>query len=179
MTEFFSKLSQKEKIGLSLAVVFVLIAFLDRLVVKPIKDRVEEVSRRIHATEEELKMDLRNLKEKKAISEEYEKYTQYVTKAGSDEEEVAKILAEIEEHARKSRIDLVDITPQAPKEADFYREYVAEIEVEGDMKSIVKFLYQLNNSALLLRTQKLRISPKEKDSSVVIAVILVTKILII
>lgn len=178
MTEFFSRLSKNERIGLSLAAIIAAMAFMDRLVVNPIKDRITRLNYRVNVAEEELKVDLRNLKEKKAISQEYEKYTQYVTKAGSDEEEVAKILAEIEGLARKSGVSLIDITPQAATEIDFYKEYVAEVEIEGKTQAVVKFLYQLNNSALLLRTQKLRMSLKEKGSSVVTAVLLVTKILI-
>jgi Tfp pilus assembly protein PilO len=178
MMEFLSKLSKKEKIGLSVAALFLVMAFMDRLVIKPIRDRMDNIGHQIKISEEELKLDLRSLNEKKAILQEYEKYARYVVKAGSDEEEVAKILAEIEGLARKSNVYLVDITPQAPRDVDFYKEYIAEIEVEGEMHSIVKFLYQLNDSTLLLRTHKLRINLKEKGSDLVTAVILVTKILV-
>jgi len=178
MMDFFNKLSKKERIGLSIAVGFITLAVLDRLVIKPIKDKVDRLNHQIQVSEEELRLDLRNLQEKKVISREYEKYTQYVTKAGSDEEEVAKILAEIEEMARRSNVNLVDITPQAPREIDFYREYAAEIEIMGSMESVVKFLYRLSNSMLLLRAQKLRMTLKGDESKNVAATILVTKILV-
>ena len=174
--DFFSKLAKKERIGLFIASTVVLLAFADRLVVSPIRGVIRQLNREIEMREEELRRDIMSLNEKKAISKEYEKYTQYVTKAGSDEEEVAKILAEIEEIARKSNVNLVDITPQAPKEIDFYREYAAEIEIEGQTSSIVSFLYRLSNSTLLLRAQKLRINLKASGS--VGAFVLVTKILI-
>jgi len=176
--EFLSKLSKKEKIGLYLAVIVVLLAFLDQIVVKPIRNKVARLNQKIQICEEELKRDLQSLSEKKSISREYEKYARYVTKAGSDEEEVAKILAEIEELARKSTVNLVDITPQTPGEFDFYREYTAEIEIEGKTGAVVKFLYELNNSALLLRTQKVRLTLRSRKLLNITAVILVTKILI-
>jgi len=176
MMDFFSKLAKKERIGLFVASVVVLITLADRLVISPIRGMVGKLNREIEMCEEELRRDIMSLNEKKAITKEYEKYTQYVTKAGSDEEEVSKILAEIEEIARKSEVNLVDITPQAPREVDFYREYAAEIEVEGRTASIVSFLYRLSNSTLLLRAQKLRINLKTSDS--VGAFVLVTKILI-
>lgn len=176
MTDFFSKLAKKERIGLFIASSIVLLAFTDRLVISPIRGMIGKLNSEIEMCEEELKRDIMSLNEKKAISNEYEKYTQYVTKAGSDEEEVAKILAEIEDLARKSEVNLVDITPQAPREIDFYREYAAEIEIEGKTASIVSFLYRLSNSTLLLRAQKLRINLKASGN--VGAFILVTKILI-
>lgn len=178
MLEFFSKLSKKEKLGLSIAIGVVLIAFLDRIVVQPIKNRVESLNQKISVCEEELKMDMLSLNEKKAISGEYEKYAQYVAKAGSDEEEVAKILAEVEAIARKSGVQLVDITPQAPREVDFYKEYATEIELGGNMESVMKFLYELNNSPLLLRAQKLRIALKHKFSKNVSAIVLVSRVLV-
>ena len=174
--DFFSKLAKKERIGLSIASLIVLLALADRLVVSPIRGVMGRLNREIEICEEELRRDIMSMNEKKAISKEYEKYTQYVTKAGSDEEEVAKILAEIEGIARKSNVNLVDITPQAPREIDFYREYAAEIEIEGETPAIVSFLYRLSNSTLLLRAQKLRINLKASGS--VGAFVLVTKILI-
>ena len=126
MIEFFSKVSKREKIGLSIAAVIVAVTFLDTLVIKPIRTNMSRMGRQIELYEGELMRDLQSLNEKKAITLEYQKYTQYVTKAGSEEEEVAKILAEIEELARKSSVNLVDITPQVSRDVDFYKEYIIQ-----------------------------------------------------
>ena len=176
MFPFFASLSKKEKIGLSIAVVFVSLAFLDGLVISPIKNRIQQINREVKIAERELGRDLRNLNQKNVISGEYRKIIEYVKKVGSDEEEAAIILGEIEELARKSAINLVDMKPQVPKGIDFYKEYTVEIETEGGMESLMNFLCQLNNSTQLLRAEKLRISLKEKDSSVVKASVLITKL---
>jgi len=176
MFSFFTNLSKKEKIGLTIAVAFVSFAFLDRLVVSPIKNRIQQVNREIKITERELGRDLRNLNQKDAVSEEHSEIIKYVKKVGSDEEEVAKILGEIEELTRNSSVYLVDMKPQASKRVDFYKEYTVEIETEGEMESVVNFLCQLNNSTQLLRAEKIRINLKGKDSSTVKATVLITKL---
>src|SRR3989338_6023733 len=152
---FWDKLSKKEKIGLSLAFAFIAVAFFDRLIVSPIRNRIQQINRNIQVSEKQLAHDLRNVHQQDHIAEEFKKYVGYVQRSGSDEEEVSKILGEIESLSRQSDIYLADMKPQTPKNIDFYKEYTIEIEVEGEMIPMMKFLYQLNTSPQLLRIKKL------------------------
>ncbi|MFH1318911.1 MAG: type 4a pilus biogenesis protein PilO, partial [Candidatus Omnitrophota bacterium] len=174
----FDKFSKKEKLWLVIAAIFIFVAAIDRLVVSPINTRMKQLSQEIKIKEKQLARNLRNLSQKETVSKEYEKYMKYVKKIGSNEEEVARILSAIESLARKSAVYLVDIKPQAPKDIDFYREYVVEVTVEGEMESIVRFLYELNISEQLLRAEKLQINLKEKATSVIKAGIIVTQVLV-
>lgn len=175
---FWEKLSKKEKFGLSIAMTFLTAALLDRFIISPIKNRFRQINQKIEISEKKLGSALRNLKQKEFITAEYQKYIDYVKKSGSDEEEVAKVLAEIEALARKSSVYLVNTKPQKPREVDFYKEYAVEIETEGDMPSLINFLHQLNTSPLLLRADKLRLSPKARESTVLKASMLITKVLV-
>ena len=175
--DFISKLSKKEKIGLAAAAIVVSMVIIDRLVVSPIGERFQRIGREIELSEKKLVLDLRNISNKESISDEYEKYKNYIKRsAPSDEEEVAALLAEIEGLARKSDINLNDIKPQQAKQTDFYREYYVEIEAEGAMEHIVVFLHNLSSSPQLLRAVKLQLGLKDKESSVVKASILVSRI---
>jgi Tfp pilus assembly protein PilO len=102
-----------------------------------------------------------------------------VERSGSDEEEVAKILGEIEALSRQSGIYLVDMKPQAPKDIDFYKEYTVEIEVEGEMIPLTTFLHQLNTSPQLLRIKKLRLTSKEEGQTGLKSSMVITKVLVI
>jgi len=175
---FLDKLSRREKIGAFVGAAFLLAVFLDNLVIKPINARVKVLSTEIKAGEAQLSRYLRNLSRKDGVLEEYQKYIKYVKRGGSDEEETAKILGEIETLARKSNLTLADMKPRMPRAIGFYKEYTVEIETEGDMSSFIQFLYQLNNSTQLLRAEKVRLYPKKKGLAVIKGVILVTKILI-
>ena len=176
---FWNKLSQKEKIGLSAAITFMVIASFDRLVIDPIFAKLKQMSQEIKISEKQLGHDLRNVHQKDQISELFGQYVAYVERSGSDEEEVGKILAEIEALARKSNVHLVDVKPQTPKEVDFYKEYDVEVEAEGEIVPLMEFLHQLNTSDQLLRVEKLRLNSKKKGKQTLKASMLIGKILIL
>jgi len=176
---FWEKLSKKEKIGLSLAIAFMAIASLDRLIVSPIRDRFQRINQTIKISEKQLAHDLRNVHQQEQITAEFEKYVEFVARSGSDEEEVAKILGEIESMARQSNVYLANMKPQTSKEIDFYIEYAVEIEAEAEIDQLTKFLYQLNTSAQLLRVEKLRLSSKKKGDKTLKASMLITRILVL
>ncbi|MDD5225731.1 MAG: type 4a pilus biogenesis protein PilO [Candidatus Omnitrophica bacterium] len=174
---FFSKLSKKEKMGLVGAGIVIMAVVIDQLVIHPMGTRLQRMGQEIAFSEKKLSHDLRNIHNKDFIAGEYKKYRDFVKKgAASDEENVSNMLAEIEGLARTAGVTLVDIKPQAAKQVDFYKEYAAEVTIEGQMEEIVAFLYKLNSSPQLLRTVKLRLGVKQKDSSAVRASMLVTNI---
>lgn len=175
----WDKLSKKEKIGLSIAFAFLATAFLDRLLISPIRARFNALNQQIRISEKQLGSDMRNINQKKFISEEHEQYLPYIRRSGSDEEEVAKILGEIESLARKSSVYLVDMKPRKPREVEFYKEYTVEIEAEGYMESLTSFIYQLNTSSQLLRVETLRLNLTKGDSNILSASMLITKVLML
>jgi Tfp pilus assembly protein PilO len=174
---FFSKMSKKEKTGVIAAAVIILAVFIDRTVISPVGTKLRRMDQEISSSEKKLSHDLRNIHNKELIESEYRKYRNFVKKSSaSDEENVSNILAEIEGLARASGVNLVDIKPQASKQVDFYREYAAEVTVEGQMEQVVTFLHKLNSSPQLLRAIKIRLGMKQKDASLVKASMLVTNI---
>lgn len=178
MKTFINRISKRERMVLYLGAAFLFLFFLDRFIFNPINQKIAQLNQEINLSQKRLAASLRNIQQKDAVIAQYDKYKAYVKSAGSDEEETAKVLGEIENVARKSSVYLMDIKPQAPKQTEFYKKYSAEIEVEGKMDSIINFLYNLNSSQQLLRTEKLSLNPKEKDSQIIKALVLVSKFLV-
>ncbi len=176
---FWEKLSPKEKIGLSLALMFVAVASTDRLIISPVRAKFVRINQSIKISEKQLAHDLRNVHQQEEITAEFEKYVEYVSRTGSDEEEVARVLGEIESLARQSSIYLANMKPLTPKEVDFYKEYAVEIEVEADINLLTQFLHQLNTSVQLLRVEKLRLNSKKKGDKTLKASMLITRILVL
>ena len=175
--DFFSKLSKKEKAGLFVAGMIVMAVFIDRIVISPVGVKLKRMEQEISFSEKKLSHALRNINSKDFIAGEYEEYKKFVKKgAASDEENVSSMLVEIEGLARTAGVNLVDIKPQAPKTTDFYKEYSAEVTIQGQMEQVVTFLHKLNSSTQLLRAVKLRLGKKQKDLSSVNASVLVTNI---
>jgi Tfp pilus assembly protein PilO len=176
---FWDKLSKKEKLGLSLAFAVMGIALFDRLIISPIRGRFKRIDQAIKINEKQLAHDLRNVHQKDQIEERFEKYVEYVERSGSDEEEVAKILGEIESMARQSKVYLANMKPQTPKEIDFYKEYAVEIEAEGNLSSLVTFLHQVNTSTQLLRVEKLRLNSTKKGEKTLKASMRIMRVLVL
>ena len=176
---FWNKLSSQEKIGLSIAIGFFAVACFDRLLIHPIQTRFKKINQQIKVSEKEIGSDLRNLKRRDLVEAQYQKYLEYIQRSGSDEEEVAKILGEIESLARQSNVYVEDMKPLKPKEIDFYKEYAVEIEAEAKMQSLTNFLYQLNMSSQLLRVEKLRLNLSKGGSDTLKISMLVTKVLVL
>ncbi len=172
------KLSAKEKIGLGLGIAISLIALLDRVVVGPLSATVRQLNQEILIAELDLCRDLRNLDEKEAITKEFQDYAKYVKQMGSDEEDMAMFLREIENLAHKSSINLLDVKPQMPQAKDLHKQFTVNAEAEGDMPALIMFLHQLNTSDCLLRSEKISLKLSQEENSLLRASILVTKIVI-
>jgi len=172
------KLSTKEKIGLGLGIALAFSALFDRVVIGPLNAKIHYLNQEIRLAELDLCKDLRNLDEKESITKEFQNYAKYVKQMGSDEEEMARFLREVENIAHKSSVNLLDVKPQMPQSKDLQKQFTVEIEAEGDMSAIIMFLHQLNTSDLLLRSEKIVLKLIQKDKSLLRASILVTKIVI-
>jgi Tfp pilus assembly protein PilO len=172
------KLSTKEKIGLGLAIAVALLALFDRVMIGPLNARFHQLNQEIRLAELDLCRDLRNLDAKDAITKEFQDYAKYAKQMGSDEEEMARFLREIENLAHKSSVNLLDVKPQMPKSKDLQKQFIVEVEAEGDLPAIVMFLHQLNTSECLLRAEKITLKLIQKEKSLLRASILVTKMVI-
>ncbi len=175
---FQIKIQPKEKIGLSIAAVIVVIAVGDRLVFTPVRDTFEQINRETIMAEKQLASRIHNINQKDLVAAEYQKYGLTLKETSSDDERTAKMLSEIEALAKKAGIALADIKPQPVRNIDVYREAAVVVNAQGSMEAVVMFLHYLHDSPLLLRTQKLHLDLKDNNSSAIQISIKVAKVLI-
>ena len=176
---FWNKLSKKEKIGMSFAIAFMVISGMDRLIINPIRERFQRINQAIKISEKQLRHDLRNVQLKDQIEKEFEKYVEYVERSGSDDQEKAKILIEIQSLADQTNVNVVSQKPQSTKTVDFYKEFAVEIEAEGEIEALITFLHRINVSTQLLRVEKLRLNNKEQGTKILKSSMLITKVLVL
>ncbi len=175
---FFSNIGKKEKIWLAIALTIAAFAFFDRLIVMPISGTFKKINFQIKTNETQMAQALRSISQKDEIDREYQKYLPYIKSNYSEGEEVAKLLESLELMGRDAGVSINDIKPQPPRNIDFYRYYLIEIEAEGTMDALMSFLYKMSSSKQLFRANKIYISLKDKTTSVVKASILVTKVVV-
>jgi Tfp pilus assembly protein PilO len=71
------------------------------------------------------------------------------------------MIAKMNRLAQTAGVNVTYTEPKEPKEIDFYRELQIEIRFEGDIGSVVRFLYSLMSDAGILDLRQLTIRPKQ------------------
>ncbi len=176
--QFFSKLSKRERMILYASVIIVVLGSMDRLVYQPIMNLFIEVDQEIISQENQLRKNMRFLAARETISNRYSAYAAYAVTTGSDEEEVAGLLNEVEGVARKSGLALLNMKPNPAFTTEFGKQYPVEVEVETQMKELIKFIHGLQSSKYILRVQKLRLVPKGKSKAEVKGYLLINRTVI-
>ncbi|NOX97533.1 MAG: type 4a pilus biogenesis protein PilO [Nitrospirae bacterium] len=174
-----SNLSKRERciFFISLAVVFLALSY--NFLIEPLAQRWTKVNAEIVRKEMELERNLKIISEKKIVFEEYKKYAEQVKAKGSDEEEIATLLQEVETIAARTSVRLTNVDEPPPvKKTKFYKLYGVKIELEAPIGPLTKFIYQLEKSPQVLSVQQLRLSAKSSRSSILQSYMLITKILI-
>jgi Tfp pilus assembly protein PilO len=148
------------------------------MAIVPLWDYWQGLNRNITAKEVNLLKNLKILNQKDIINNTYAKYSESIKMKGSSEEETAVILKEVENIARSTNVYIASIQPQRVQDMDFYKEYYVALDAEGDMASLTKFIYDLQNSKQILKVKQLQLTPKSDAENILKGHIVITKILI-
>ena len=175
---FISRLSSRERWGLYLGIMVIIGVVSYITVIEPIWTDWQALNEAIYTKERQLLKNLKILAQKEQIAKLYNKYAKNIRMKGSVEEETAVILREIENIARSSKTYITDIKPHKVKDMEFYKEYYVELEVEGKIANLAKFIYELQGSKQILKVRHLRLNAKAGGGDVLKGYMIVTKILI-
>jgi hypothetical protein len=171
-------LSKKEKLILYAALIFVSLAFLDRMVINVISSKIKALNKEITTRDSEIKNYLKILAQKNKIEIQRANYSSYLGKAKSENEEVTLFLKEVEGLANKAQIYLIDLKPAAMKEEGSAKKFLLNLNCEGKMEQIVTFMYSIETSNKLLTIDKYQINPKSKDSNLAKCSMVISKLII-
>ncbi len=156
----FSSLSKRErKITVTTAIIVGACAIFN-LFIYPTIIRWQRLGEEITKLNVDLYKMERNLQLRDRIESEYRKYERQILTTGSNEEEIANLLREVETLSRHIGLYMRSIRPFPIQDEGFYRKYTVQVEVEGEMRTIGKFLYSLQNSPQLLKVERLQINAR-------------------
>ncbi|MFQ5796859.1 MAG: type 4a pilus biogenesis protein PilO [Candidatus Bipolaricaulia bacterium] len=173
--EYFTKLSKREKTIVYVTAVIVFFGLVDRLVYYPIVNHFKELDQEILIQEKQLRTNWRHLAAQEAVRKAYSAFDGYALTAGSDEEEVASLLNEIEGLARKTGLSLANVKPKPLTKKEYWKQYPVEIEVETEWAPLIKFIHGLTSSKYLLRVKHLRLMPKGKRTTRIRGYLIINK----
>jgi len=164
INKFFAGRTKKERLGLYFAAIFVSIAMIDRLLLNPFADKLNELDESIEREKIRIQHSYKILSQKEIFDAETVRYQSFLAKpAASDEEESASLLKEIEKMASESNVYVINIKSKGVVREGGAVQHLVEINCEGRMEQIVRFMYYIENADTLLKVSRYNLTPKQRD----------------
>ena len=159
MQAYLSRLSNREKGLLYLAVTLVGLALWYSYLLGPTMDRWQALRSEGALKELQYQKYVRIAGRHGETMEQYSQFADRLRMEGSEEEEMAILLKDIEGLAR-GRVRITNIKPYSVTDLDFYKRFSVELECETTMESLVGFIYEVELARPMLRLRSLRIQAK-------------------
>lgn len=164
-------LSMRERYIFILAATFITIALLYNFIFEPGFKKWKILDNEILAKKVIMRKYFRLIEKKNSIAEEYNKY------AGSAKN-ISGILSYMEGQANSLGIKTSNIKPGQAVEKRFYQEYVIELQIEGEMDRIIKFLSDILRLPNMVALKKFDFRIISQNPSVFKGTIILSKIII-
>jgi Tfp pilus assembly protein PilO len=178
LSAFLTHLSKREKVILYGAVIFISLAFFDRLIINMVSGKIKSLNQEIEARESGIRRDLKILTQKQRIDIQRANYSSYLEGVKSENEETTGLLKDIESLANKAAIYLIDMKPAGIKEAGQTKKYLVNLNCEGKMEQLAEFMYNVETYKKLLSIEKYQINPKSKDTDIAKCSMSISKLVI-
>ncbi|MBU1090284.1 MAG: hypothetical protein KKC42_00365 [Candidatus Omnitrophica bacterium] len=162
------KLNKREKI-LALVVGGLLLVFMFKILIfGPLVGKLSNVGQEISQTQLSIRKYLEIVERKEDILKAQEQIQRYSGLKGTDQEKMTTILSKIETVARKAGLSILDMNPQATVKTGVPPTiYRVQLRAEADMESIVDFIYNLENSDILFKIDKLDLSTRDETAKTI------------
>lgn len=145
----------------------------------PLQNKFAELDREIFAMQMKLRKAHAFLSQKTAVMQEAQNHSNLQQMdAGSDEEEIAKLLNFIEQQARGAGISISDLKPQPPQSDKITKRLSVELNAESSLEQLVGFIYQLEHSQQLLKVQQISTTNKDEKSTTLKSFMIITRYMV-
>ncbi|MFA5393237.1 MAG: type 4a pilus biogenesis protein PilO [Candidatus Ratteibacteria bacterium] len=125
----------------------------------------------------ELQKLRRALEMKDSVDKIYEDNKNQISLQGSDEQEIATVLTELESSSKSIGLDITTIEPLPVEDKGFCKKYSTRIEAIGEMATMGSFISAVENSTLLFNIERLQIQAT-REQNIVKSSFLISRILV-
>lgn len=180
LNKFIADLNEGQKKLLMIAVVIVVAAFFDRLLIAPTMSRLSAIEEDITKEEASIRQDIRFLGYKDRIIKESQEIKPYLTAhVLTDNEMIAAFLNKIQNLAGQAKITLIKINPAPAQQESADFKYQADLECSGDIASLITFMHLVNSDKELMRVDKFNFNARKLDTDEIRASMTVEKIAVL
>ncbi|MBI2870120.1 MAG: type 4a pilus biogenesis protein PilO [Candidatus Omnitrophica bacterium] len=159
-------LSKRERAILLMTFGVVLVASGDRFILRPalgfFKSHLEE----LESTEAKLARNYALLAGQETVAGEYGRYAEVFGLIRTPEAETQETLKAVEQLGQGAQVKILDMKPLPVREGDFSNVFSLQLECEGSLEAIARFLLNIGESREGLRVEKMRLAaPRSGDKS--------------
>jgi len=166
-----SGLSRREKYIFILTVVIVILAGVYNFILGPSFKKWHSLNSEIAIEKARVKKGLKLLETQNAIIDEY---NSYVSSLGN----ISKILSYVERQSEALGIKTSNIRPRPVVQKGLYKEYIIELQIEGEFSDINKFVPLLIKSPIFISVKKFDFRNTGKTSSYLKGTLILSKLII-
>ena len=178
--EMLTKMSPREKKIAVLTGVLLMVMVGFHGVWMPVTDKLDELNDQIFALQLKMRKAKTLIRQREDVKEEAKKFPNLEKmEAGSDEEEIANLLALIEQTARKTKVSLSDVKPEQVQSDKVSKRYRVELNAESGITELIRFVFEIERSQELLKVEAVDSTPKEEESSILRSSIVVTRVVVL
>ena len=159
-----TKIQKNKKVIIAVCLLFFTSFVSEKVFFSELRSQSRNISNDIRVEEIRLREDMGLLQVKDRIFADYEQCKSFLkTTELSDKDVKAKLLRETENIVRAAGGSVVNLTPREEAEAEpMFKIYKADIQLEMTFGQLLQFLYNLQNSKLLIKLDQFSVSSNSK-----------------
>ncbi|RKY28301.1 MAG: hypothetical protein DRP61_02045 [Candidatus Omnitrophota bacterium] len=131
----------------------------------PLSNKLTELNSKITNDEKLIKKLKEELKEREKLEEEFSSLSKKIKARLPFQREESQFLSEIEKVAKETNIHINLLSPLPAQNIGEFKELSVEIDMEANLGNLVRFLYEIRKSSVVLVVNKLELTPKSERSS--------------
>lgn len=159
-------LSKREKAIFNIAIVIILLALAYNFLIEPLLVKNQDLNAKIKFARLRLNRYKQLLAQKDYLQSEHSKLPKGLTSSKTEEDKLVSLLSGLESLAKDANIRIVEIRPQNTQlESRRKKDIVINLKTEGMMNGYLKFVYLVENSALILNINSFKLNSKPRSTS--------------
>lgn len=167
MIEKWIQLPVREKAGLALALVCVVLYVADVTLVKPLVRQLRALDTAINIETKRLESYKKTLSYEASVESMYASVKDLIGVSGVEQESIEVFKSEIDEMALRSAIRLKTMRHLTPEASTFLVTYVVEInDFEAETPALINFLHAVSRAPGLIRVRKMVLTSQSPDALV-------------
>lgn len=153
-------MTKRERMLIYITAAVVVCGVLLNILILPVLKKYELLNKETNIIRTRLVRYTQLLSQRENIEKEYESFLSNIKFSDRQQDALVTVLSELEDLAKAANIRIIDVRPQSQQAETAYKEILVDLKTQGDMQGYMKFIYDVENSLLLLRIKRFRLSSK-------------------